>query len=491
MRSACNLGADGPLFFSESALLGEATAGAYSNADLVSNFMGMMFYRNLTDEVSLKGRRIPPMLERDGEYWRISQRVRPDSDFFSLFCSDHLDEALNPSRYVDRLRSKIRKGITEHAGETIDRYADAHGNRRSPAYFNKRLEELSTYWGFDYGHKGDPAKDLLTIANTCYPEAPKDGKPDAMGMTTLHRAAQDGDVERVRQQLAAGKADVNVRVRSNERRSPEWGSTPLHYAVRDGHADVVKLLIDNGADVNAANDRGVTPLHRAIACDGAMAKLLIERGAKVEAADERGRTPLHWAAVDGTPEAMTALVDAGSPIALPEHEGRAPLHAAAVAGNESAVKALIARGASADVADRLGKTPLHLAARNGSDGVVAALLAGGAKADVQDTFGVTPLQDAARGNAPAVASRLLEAGANPMLADAYGSTPLHVAARYGRTPVARVLLAAGADAKANGGARGSPIDEARRANRPAMLALLRETEPAPAAQPAAAREPAN
>jgi ankyrin repeat protein len=445
-RNAIELGADGgPLFFSEAGLLGEKTAGAYSNADLVANYMGMMFYRNLTDEVMLHGQKVPPMLERDGPYWKISDRVRPNSNFFAMFFSDHLDEALNPSRYIEKHRDKIRKGIEEHAGDTIDRYRDPHGNRRPRAFFVQRQKELSTYWGFDYGHKGDAEKDLLTIANTCFPAAPKElmkpNQRDGVGMGALHLAARDGDVNRLDELLAAG-ADVNMQVRSGERRSPEWGSTPLHYAVRDGHADVVKRLIEKGANVNAANDRGVTPLHRAI-YDAGMAKLLLAAGAKTDAADERGETALHWAALDGAPDAMAALLDGGAGVAAADHRGRTPLHVAAEVANEPMVTALLARKADADAGDRFGVTPLHLASRTGVESITAALLTAGAEPNARDTFGMTPLHEATRYNRPAVVSRLLEAHANPALANAYDGTPIDVARKNRNAPVLALLRASG------------------------------------------------
>ena len=451
MAAAIGLGAEGgPLFFSESGFLGEKTAGAYSNADLVANYMGMMFYRNLTDPISLKGQLRPPMLVRDGPYWKINDHVRPTSDFFSVFFSDHFDEALNPSRYIEKYRDKIRKGIEEHAGDTIDRYRDPHGNRRPRAFFVERQKELSTYWGVDYGHKGDAEKDLLTIANTCFPAAPKElMKPDqrdGVGMGALHLAARDGDVKRVDEILAQG-ADVNMQVRSGERRSPEWGSTPLHYAVRDGHVDVVKRLIEKGANVNAGNDRGVTPLHRAI-YNAEIAKLLLAAGAKPDVADERGETPLHWAALDGARDATAALLDGGATVAAADHRGRTPLHVAAEVANGPMVAALLARKADADAADRFGVTPLHLASRTGIESIAAALLTAGAEANARDTFGMTPLHEATRYNNPAVISRLLDADANPALANAYGGTPLDVARRNRNAPVLALLRASGPESTA-------------------------------------------
>jgi cytohesin len=477
LKAAVGLGAEGgPLLFSESGLLGEMTAGAYSNADLVANYMGMTFYRNLTDEVSLHGVCVPPMLTmgEDG-LWKITDRVRPDSDFFCWFFSDHYDEALNPSRYVKGIRDKIRQGIEDHASDTIDRYADAHGARRAPAWFSERQRDLSTYWGFDYGHRGDPGKDLLTIANTCYPAMPKDAKPDARdrtGLTPLHVAARDGDVNRVRELLEQG-ADANVAVRSGEPRSPAWGNTPLHYAAACGNVQIIKMLIDKGAKPPAANDRGETPLHRATQ-SADVVNALFAAGAKIDAADERGQTALHWAALDGTPQVVTALLAAGGSAVAKDHQGRTPLHAAARGGNVAAATALLDKQKdAATIADNFGVTPLQLAARRRADQVVALLLDRGAQPNAQDKFGMTALHDATRANAPEIVSQLLAANANPAIADLYGTTALHLAGRYGSANVARLLLDAGANASARG-LRGTPIDEARRVKNRPVLALMRQ-----------------
>ena len=92
----------------------------------------------------------------------------------------------------------------------------------------------------------------------------------------LRGAITKGDVEAVKQQLAAG-ADVNVK-------APR-GWAPLHNAANADHKEIVELLINNGADVNATHNGGGTPLHRA-AREGhkQIVELLIAIGTKCECA---------------------------------------------------------------------------------------------------------------------------------------------------------------------------------------------------------------
>ena len=102
------------------------------------------------------------------------------------------------------------------------------------------------------------------------------------------KAAKSGDAERVSALLANDKSLVNARDKD--------GSTPLHCAVWKGHQQVVALLLQAGADVNAQNENdhwGTTPLHAAAhANQAAIAQLLIDHGADVQATDREGRTPM-------------------------------------------------------------------------------------------------------------------------------------------------------------------------------------------------------
>jgi len=101
---------------------------------------------------------------------------------------------------------------------------------------------------------------------------------------SIHEAAGEGNIEAVKQHLAAG-TDVNAK--------EEWGWTPLHFTTTK---EIAELLIGNGADVNAKNDGGFTPLHYAASRrDKEIAELLIAKDADVNAKMEDGDTPLDWA----------------------------------------------------------------------------------------------------------------------------------------------------------------------------------------------------
>ena len=120
----------------------------------------------------------------------------------------------------------------------------------------------------------DPARGIK-------PEPPTAKAPDI----SIHEAAMRGNIEAVKQHLAAG-ADVNAM---------RGGGTPLHFAAGNGHKEIAELFIAAGADVNAKNNLGGTPLHEAAASGHKeIVEVLVTKGADVNAKGF-GRTPLGWA----------------------------------------------------------------------------------------------------------------------------------------------------------------------------------------------------
>ena len=105
---------------------------------------------------------------------------------------------------------------------------------------------------------------------------------------SIHEAADEGNIEVVKQHLADGK-DVNEK--------DDVQMTPLHYAYTK---EIAELLIENGADVNAKQKDGFTPLHLAARVDRKeIVELLIAEGANVNVRDGSGETALYQAAHRG------------------------------------------------------------------------------------------------------------------------------------------------------------------------------------------------
>ena len=112
---------------------------------------------------------------------------------------------------------------------------------------------------------------LMVGCCTPAPEPPPAKAPDI----SINQAVFDGNIEAVKQHLAAG-TDVNAK--------DDNGWIPLHFAVYYGHKEIVELLIAKGAEVNAKDKNGWTPLHLAV--DGGYtetADLLRNHGGKTGA----------------------------------------------------------------------------------------------------------------------------------------------------------------------------------------------------------------
>jgi ankyrin repeat protein len=142
------------------------------------------------------------------------------------------------------------------------------------------------------------------------------GEPEAG--SRLHAAAEQGDLETVRQ-LLDGEPEL-VRFRS------EAGWTALHRAADAGSRPIVALLLARGADPNARGPDGLTPLHLA---RNAVAEMLLVHGAEANARTSRGTTPLHLAALSADYDTVELLVGRGADVDVRDVAGQTPLDLAA------------------------------------------------------------------------------------------------------------------------------------------------------------------
>ena len=178
--------------------------------------------------------------------------------------------------------------------------------------------------------------------------------------------------------------------------------TPLQMACHSGKADIVSVLLEHGADVDAfsAHDRK-TPL--TIACSSNttldIVQLLINAGADVNGG-AGVIAPLHWAAYVGNIEALDLLIQSGADVnRLSTDEywgfwpaGDTPLHFAIFNENLITLNRLLEAVANPNIANARGKLPLHHAACISSVDAVTALLAAGSDPLHQNNDGRTPLQ---------------------------------------------------------------------------------------------------
>ena len=168
------------------------------------------------------------------------------------------------------------------------------------------------------------------------PPRPESATNMAADSPTIHDWAENGDYANVKQFLDHNPSLIN------SLHSEELPDTPLHLAAWQGHVDIVRLLLDRGADVNARGDGGRTPLHYAAYWGHLdVVELLIEEGADVTLTTEFGHTPLVTAAYSREAEGIDAAER------LLQHGARLDLNSALALGKSDEVRRMLREDADA------------------------------------------------------------------------------------------------------------------------------------------------
>ena len=221
---------------------------------------------------------------------------------------------------------------------------------------------------------------------------------------------------------------------------PHWQWTLLHKATADPSVlDIVAALIDAGAAINARDNEGNTPLHFAMKRIGreklpardydGIIRLLLENKADVHALNISGATPLHTAAAfRADPSGVEMLVQAGADVnlkVLASYGGWTPLHGAAARNSAGIVAVLLKHGADPAATDAKGLTPLQVAQQNGFADAATTLRASAAAPSV----GFPAPRSASTGGV--VQGRVLWNGQPVAGATVYVADPPPGSARYG------------------------------------------------------------
>ncbi len=303
----------------------------------------------------------------------------------------------------------------------------------------------------------------------------------------IHELAQQGNLDGVKTLIEKDPELIDARDKD--------GRTPLHWACRGVHLDMVKYLMEKGADVNAEDANKVVPLHSLATRNSAEAmEILIAKEANVDAANFGGNTALHYAGMNDAADAAAVLVKNGADLEIKEDYGRTPLVLCArERGGPKTIKVLLDGGADVNARDKFGASALDLAAWRGKKEVVDLLLDAGAdipskgenvnflffitasqglnrlfdkllESGIDITFnlpfGGTLLHAAAAGGSAEIIATLIEKGLDINLKDSYGWTPIHYAARDGRVEAVEMLITKGADIEARTVMGQSPLNVA-------------------------------
>ncbi|MHC4478096.1 MAG: ankyrin repeat domain-containing protein [Planctomycetota bacterium] len=245
---------------------------------------------------------------------------------------------------------------------------------------------------------------------------------------SLHDAVQYSDLKSIRKLIRKG-ANVNAR--------DEEGRTPLYIAAAVGRVDVAELLIANDAEIDApCSKSGWTPLHRACTSrrGAAVVELLVLKGADIGALDHTKGTPLHAAAIGGNPETVRFLVEKDANVNARDQNGRTPLYWAVEYQGyryKEIVQTLLSLGAKVLMEHKTGSSPLGVAVLQ-NDLEVAHVLAAAIDKGWRNEYGEAVLHWAVRQRKLELVKLLVEHGADLNAKDAQGYTPLDVAINYVR-----------------------------------------------------------
>ena len=308
-------------------------------------------------------------------------------------------------------------------------------------------------------------------------------KKDAYGDTVLHTATMASLSPAVLDLLVAGGADVNARNKD--------GVSPLLIAVQKRNFDHVKFYADRGADINSADKAGDTPLSLALKDGQTMLEMLVNR-TNALSHDSNGNTPLHTAIIaDASIEQIRYLVSLTGDVNARNSDGNNALYLAVERNNKAIGELLLAKNADIFSTNNANDSPLHLALKKGGDtqdwlvtsrtitatdgsgntalhyavewglqAAVVSLIEKGANPQAENANGESPLFSAVKTNDPAMIALVVKGGSSIKARDHFGSSPLHAAVRRDADASVRELIRLGIDVNAQNVAGKSALSEA-------------------------------
>ncbi|KAH9893129.1 ankyrin repeat-containing domain protein [Xylariomycetidae sp. FL2044] len=260
---------------------------------------------------------------------------------------------------------------------------------------------------------------------------------DSSNRTALLAAASRGWTRGVEYLLTRG-ANVNIRASTKN-------LSPLYVAVYDGHLEVVKLLLEKGADPDSRCETDTPLLSACLRGYLDIVKVLLQAGANPLASDDIPKTAIHSAVIGNSVDVVKFLLDQGLDVdSTTRSVTFTALCIAALLENIDVMRLLLNRGADINWAS--GRwTPLCLVALYNRVDAARFLIINGAHVNPSREDGIRPLAIAAQEGHTDISKFLVDSGAYVNSRSPGGWTPLHLAATKGHVGVVRLLTDKGAD----------------------------------------------
>jgi len=201
----------------------------------------------------------------------------------------------------------------------------------------------------------------------------------------IYAAAASGNVLQIKAMLRDAPDLVQARDR--------FGRTPLYHALHNLRVEATQFLLDSGAGLEVGGQAGDGGLHIVLTAGGdseedrahrkSLVSLLLARGANVNAVNGLGKTPLHIAAMKGRVATLDSLFGAGAALGAKDRLGRTAMHDAAMYDECDVIDWLVSKKADVNAPDENGDTPLHVAVLRYRSNATARLIERGATVDAR------------------------------------------------------------------------------------------------------------
>jgi ankyrin repeat protein len=311
--------------------------------------------------------------------------------------------------------------------------------------------------------------------------------PTNYAESKLCEASENGDIEAVKTLLENG-VDINEKGKFDapalwfaslrdhaeiakllldngayvDAKDSQWGATPFKAAAEMGHLEIARMLLAKGAYPYTKDKNGTTALMSAsLHGHTDLVRLLLDIGADINAKDRADKTALHYASQKGQTEVIEILLKKGAdfetesgdenglkPTDSPgpgvykagvSSSDSSPMMWAAYEGKAESVRVLIEKGADVNMKDGLYHTALHIAAMKGHAEVVKVLVEKGVLVNATDIRHRTALHYASEGGYINIVKFLLNNGANVKIRDLTGKTPIWGAWTKGHEEIEKLL----------------------------------------------------